>query len=129
MKNSIKLFYWLPRVLCILAILFISMFALDSFEEGKSIWQQLASLGMHLIPTFILLIFLAIAWKWEFIGGIIFTLIGVVMSPFVFLLNHNRNHFTIAQSLNVVLIITVPFIVVGILFLVSHFKKKRAVQS
>ncbi len=125
MKTSVKLFYWLPRLLCIAAILFISMFALDSFEKGLNIGQQLAQFFMHLIPSFILTAFLIVAWKWELIGGIIFTVVGLVMSPFVFQLNHNRNGFSIAQSLNVVLIITVPFIAVGILFLVSYYRKKR----
>ena len=125
MNNSIKLFHWLPRILCILAILFISMFALDSFEKGLSIWQQLAQFLKHLIPSFILTAFLIVAWKWEKIGGIIFAVIGLVMSPFVYQLNHNRNGFSVAQSLNVVLIITVPFILVGILFLVSHYRKRK----
>ena len=125
MNNSVKLFHWLPRILCILAILFISMFALDSFEKGLSIGVQLAHFLKHLIPSFILTAFLIIAWKWEQIGGMIFTLVGLVMSPFVFQLNHIRNGFSIAQSLNVVLIITVPFILVGILFLVSHYRKRK----
>lgn len=128
MKTSEKLFFWLPRVLCIAAILFISLFALDSFEKGLTIWEQMTRLFMHLIPTFILITFLIIAWKWELAGGIIFTLAGLVMSPFVFQLNHDRNQFSIAQSLNVVLIITVPFIVVGVLFLISYFKKKRQID-
>ncbi len=126
MNNSIKLFHWLPRILCILAILFISMFALDSFEKGLSIWQQLAQFLKHLIPSFILTAFLIVAWKWEMVGGMIFTLVGLIMSPFIFQLNHIRNGFSIAQSLNVVLIITVPFILVGILFLVSYYRKKQS---
>ncbi len=128
MNNSVKLFHWLPSILCILAILFISMFALDSFEKGLSIGVQLAHFLKHLIPSFILTAFLIIAWKWEQIGGMIFTLVGLVMSPFVFQLNHIRNGFSIAQSLNVVLIITVPFLLVGILFLVSHNRKKRTLS-
>lgn len=128
MNNSIKLFHWLPRILCILAILFISVFALDSFEKGLSIGQQLTDFLKHLIPSFILTAFLIVAWKWEMIGGMIFTLVGLIMSPFVFQLNHIRNGFSIAQSLNVVLIITVPFILVGILFLVSHYRKKRTLS-
>ncbi|MDP2337196.1 MAG: hypothetical protein Q8N05_12255 [Bacteroidota bacterium] len=125
MKTSIKLFHWLPRIICILAILFVSMFALDAFAPGFTIWQQLGAFIMHLIPSFILLAFLIVAWKWEFIGGIIFTLIGLVTSPLVFQLNHTRNHFTVGASLGVVLMITFPFVVVGILFIISHFLKKK----
>ena len=124
MKTSIRLFHWLPRILCILAILFISLFAADSFAPGRTIWQQLSAFFIHLIPSFILLALLIVAWKWEFIGGIIFMAIGLGMSPFVFMLNYNRNH-SIGMSLSIILIITIPFVVVGILFIVSNSLKKK----
>lgn len=122
---SIKLFHWLPRIICILAILFVSLFASDAFSPGLTIWQQLGAFFMHLIPSFILLAFLIIAWKWELIGGIILAVIGLVTSPFIFMLNHGRNHFSIGASLGVVLVISFPFIVVGILFIISHYLKKK----
>jgi hypothetical protein len=34
MRASIKLLHWLPRTLCMLAILFVSLFALDAFASG-----------------------------------------------------------------------------------------------
>jgi len=37
MKTTTKILYWSPRILCILAILFISIFALDAFEPGHTI--------------------------------------------------------------------------------------------
>lgn len=129
MKTSIKLFHWLPRIICILAILFVSMFALDAFAPGLTIWQQLGAFFMHLIPSFVLLAFLIVAWKWEFIGGIIFTVIGLGLSPFIYLLNHSRNHFTVGTSLGIVMMITFPFVVVGILFIISHFLKKKELQK
>lgn len=129
MKTSVKLFHWLPRIICILSILFVSMFAADAFAPGLTIWQQLGGFFMNLIPSFVLLAFLIVSWKWEFIGGIIFILIGLVTSPLVFLLNHNRNHLTVSQSLGIVLMITFPFIVVGILFIISHFLKKKNLQK
>jgi drug/metabolite transporter (DMT)-like permease len=117
MKTSIRVFHWLPRIICILAILFISYFAADAFAPGLTIWQQLGGF-------FILLAFLIIAWKWERIGGIIFIVIGLVLSPFVFMLNYNRNH-SIGLSLSIILMITIPFVIVGILFIVSHSLKKK----
>jgi len=124
MKTSIRVFHWLPRIICILAILFISLFAADAFAPGLTIWQQLGGFFIHLIPSFILLAFLIIAWKWELIGGIIFMVISLVLSPFVFMLNYHRNH-SVGVSLGIILIITFPFIVVGILFIVSHYLKKK----
>ena len=128
MKNSIALYHWLPRILCILAILFISLFAADSFENPEqTIWQQLGGFFLHLIPSIILLLFLIVAWKRELIGGIIFIVIGIVLSPLVFMLNYNRTH-SVWISLTVILTITLPFLLVGILFLISYSKKKKAAK-
>ncbi len=63
-------------------------------------------------------------WKWELIGGIIFTIIGLGMSPFIYSHNFRMNH-SVGKSLGALLIITMPFIIVGILFIVSHFMKKK----
>jgi hypothetical protein len=125
MKTSIKLFHWLPRIICILAIMFISLFATDAFGPGLTIWQQLGAFIMHMIPSFVLIAILIVAWKWELIGGIIFASIGLVASPFIFMLNHGRNHFTIGASIGVVMAITFPFIVIGVLFIISHNLKKK----
>jgi hypothetical protein len=122
--HSNQWFFWLPRILCIAAILFISMFALDSFAPGRTIWQQFGVFFMHLIPSFVLLAVLLIAWKWELIGGLTFILLGLGLSPFIFLLNHNRNG-SIGNSLLVVALINLPFVLVGILFLISHFGRRK----
>ena len=124
MKKPLKVFHWLPRIICILAILFVSLFAADAFSPELTIWQQLGAFIMHLIPSFILIAFLIIAWKWEYIGGIIFIIIGLGLSPFVFVHNYKMND-SIWISLGIILSITIPFVIVGILFMVSHFLKKK----
>ena len=128
MKTTIKVIHWLPRVICILAILFISMFAADAFTPGLTIWQQLGGFLIHLIPSFILITLLIVAWKWEFIGGLIFTVIGLGMSPFIYMHNYDMNH-SVGMSLGIIMAITFPFVVVGILFIVSHFIKKKNLQN
>jgi hypothetical protein len=125
MKKSIQFIYWTPRILGILMILFLSMFALDSFAPNLSLWQQIGGFLIHLIPSYILVAVLAVAWKWEKLGGWLFTVIGVVFSIAVFLLNLNRNNFSAGQSMLTTLIVAVPFIVVGILFLVSYRLRKQ----
>lgn len=130
MKPSLKIIHWTPRILGFLCLLFISMFAADAFETGHTIWQQLANLFMHLIPTFILTIILIIAWKREYIGGIIFILIGLGTSPFIFMHNYKVNNFTIFQCIVNVLLINFPFVLVGLLFIISHnMKKKKSISS
>lgn len=119
-----QLLHWAPRILCILAILFISLFALDAFEPGRSLGQQLAAFFMHLIPTMVLTLLLLIAWKWEMVGGIIFTIIGIVMSPFIYQHNYRMNN-SVWVSLEIILMITFPFIVVGALFITESILKGR----
>ncbi len=128
MKESIRIYHWLPRIICILAILFISLFAADAFSPGLTIWQQLGAFIIHLIPSFILLAFLIVAWKWEYVGGVIFVIIGLGLSPVVFIHNYKMNHSN-WMSLGIIMIITVPFIIVGGLFIVSYFKKKKKIQK
>jgi hypothetical protein len=124
MKKSISLFHWIPRILCILAILFISMFALDSFSEGTSFWSQIGAFLIHMIPSFFLLIILILAWRWELIGGIFFVVIGLALTPFIYNRNYHMNS-SIMMSLGIVMMITIPFVVVGILFIMSHYIKKK----
>ncbi len=125
MKTATRLFHWLPRTLCILAILFVSMFALDAFAPGLTIWQQLGAFVIHLIPSFVLLALLVVAWKWELVGGLLLAAAGLGLSPFVFALNYHRTH-SIAVSLGIIMVITIPFAVVGALFIVSHRIKRRS---
>lgn len=125
MEKSISVFHWLPRIICILAILFVSMFALDAFDPRLTIWQQIGNFLIHLIPSFILLTLLIVAWNWEFIGGIIFSVIGIGLSPFVFFLNLNPNHLSVLQSLSIIMMVTIPFALIGVFFIMSYIKKKK----
>ena len=124
MKKSVKIIYWTPRILCILAILFISMFALDSFSPELTIWQQMGAFFIHLIPSYVLIALLIIAWKWEYIGGLIFMIFGLGFTPFIFIHNNNMNQ-SIWMSLFIILMITFPFIIVGILFIWNHKIRNR----
>jgi hypothetical protein len=123
--RTARLLHWVPRILSIAAILFVSIFALDAFRPGLPVWQQIGGFLMHMVPSFILAIILAIAWKRELAGGILFTAIGVIMTPFIFNLNHNRNQFSVAESINAVLMVTFPFIVVGVLFILSYYQSRK----
>lgn len=129
MKISLKVFHWLPRIICIAAILLVSVFAMDAFAPGLTAWQQLGAFILHLIPSFVLLLFLVIAWKRELAGGIIFTALGIIMTPFIYLHNRDVNHFSVAECINAVLLITFPFIAVGMLFIVSYFKKRKQLHA
>ncbi len=129
MKTSAKILQWTPRILCILAILFISLFALDSFSSERTFWQNTGAFLMHLIPSFVLLAILIVAWKWENIGGIILIIVGVVLCVFIFNLNYNQRHFTLWQSIRNVSMLCLPFVLAGILFIISHSAKKKELSG
>jgi len=97
MKKSLS---WLPRVLAILYIAFISLFALDVFEQP----QWFLALIMHLIPTYIFTILTIFAWKNQKYGGWLFIFAGIVLAV---LTNFEA------------LIIAIPTIIIGGLFLLS----------
>ena len=124
MKTKVKILYWTPRVLCILAILFVSLFALDSFDPKLTFWQQIGGFIIHLIPSFILTAILVVAWKWELVGGIIIAAIGIVFTPFIYTHNYQMNQ-SVWMSIGIIATITFPFIVVGVLFILSHFMRRK----
>jgi prolipoprotein diacylglyceryltransferase len=103
------------------------MFAFDSFSPGNTLLQNLGALLIHLLPSFCLLIFLLIAWKWELVGGIILVVLGIVWTIFVFYINYKRTGSP-GKSFFVVLTLGLPLILAGILFIVSHYKNKTQNQ-
>ena len=72
-----RLLFWGPRGLTILFILFLALFALDVFGEGYSFTETVVALFMHLIPNMILAGILVLAWRWEWVGAVLFAGLGV----------------------------------------------------
>jgi hypothetical protein len=104
-----QLLYWSPRVLCIVFAGFISLFALDVFGEHRGLWNTIFALLMHLIPTAIILIVLAVSWKWEWVGGILFSALGVLY----LVMYWGKFHWS------AYVFISGPLFLVGLLFLVN----------
>ena len=73
-----RFFFWTPRVLCILFAVFISVFALDVFSEGYGFGETILALLIHLIPTFLVVIALVIAWRREMVGVILFIALALL---------------------------------------------------
>ena len=108
MKMSIKrVLFWTPRVLGILFAIFLSLFALDVFSEGYGLWQTIGALLLHLVPTFIVVIALVIAWRWEWFGAVLFSALAV------FYVVWTWGRFPLGTYLS----ISGPLVLVGVLFL------------
>jgi hypothetical protein len=71
-KTFKQTLFWMPRVEGILFILFISLFALDIFDEQLGFWGTIVGLFMHLISSILLAIAVFIAWKREWFGALLF---------------------------------------------------------
>lgn len=124
MKANVIILHWVPRIICILAILFISKFALNAFESYLTIWQQILLFMVHLIPSAILIGLLIIAWKWELLGGILFTLLGLGLTPMIFQHNYDMDQ-SIVMSFGLVMMIALPLVIIGILFILSAVKRRK----
>lgn len=75
--------FWAPRALSILFIGFVSLFALDVFQESFGFWQILVALTIHLIPSFFMLAALVMAWRWEWVGTVLFGACGIFFAVIV----------------------------------------------
>lgn len=108
-----RLLYWLPRILSIAFACFISMFALDVFAEHLSFWQAVHALTMHLIPTFIMVAAIVIAWRWEWVGAAVFGALGAIYIVQTLPRHHPNWILTIAG----------PALLVAALFLADWIKR------
>ena len=112
MKGPVRrLLFWLPRVLCIAFALFVSLFALDVLNAGLGLWQTIPALSMHLIPTAFVVVVLALSWRWEWVGGILYIAAGILY------LIEARHHP------DWVVVISGPLFLVGTLFLLNWLKR------
>ncbi len=109
MNKSIKmLLLWSPRVLCIIFAAFISIFAMDVFNDSHGIMQTIAGLLIHLIPTFVIVGVLVLSWRWEWVGAVAYVGLAVF---YAYMINFRRWDW--------IAIISTPLLIIGILFLIS----------
>ena len=117
-RTSAWSLYWAPRVLSILFIAFLSMFALDVFGEAHGFWQTLLALTIHLIPSIILIFALILAWRWEWVGALLYAVAGTLYVLWVLGLAIRPT-----VKLNWIACIAGPAFVVAALFLVNWLKR------
>lgn len=98
-----RIMHAVPRILALLYIMFITLFAMDAIGEG------LLALLMHLIPTLVLVGLTAAAWKWEFYGGLAFAFAGIVFTIF----------FNTYENIATFLSISFPLFLISLLFILS----------
>lgn len=116
MKNAL---YWTPRLLTIVFILFLGLFALDSFEGDQNLLHKTGGFLIHLIPNFVLILILIVAWKHEWVGTIAFTLAGIAYIVLFW------GRFPVSTYF----IISGPAFLIAILFLMNWINRKKSTQQ
>ncbi len=108
MKNTQKnerLYHWIPRVLGIAIAVFLALFAT---AEPFAL--------MQLVPSFLILLVVLIAWKKDLLGLLGFLVLGILATFFF---------HTYTKTLNFV-IISVPFFLVSVFYLRNFLEQKKA---
>jgi uncharacterized membrane protein len=105
-----RVLYWTPRVLCILFAMFLSVFALDVFNQGLGFWQTIGELLLHLVPNFIVLGVLAMSWRREWVGAVLFIALAVFYVVWAW---GRRLHWSVYP------LIAGPLVLMSVLFLLN----------
>jgi hypothetical protein len=114
MKTS-TILEWSPRVLLVAFALFISVFALDVFDTRVGLWQTAVALFMHLLPTLLLLLVVALAWRRSWLGGL------VCLGLAVYYAATSGRRF----PLSVIVVISGPLLLTALLYLASWTVGRR----
>ncbi len=114
-----RLLFWAPRILCILFALFLSVFALDAFQEGRGLWSNVLALLMHLLPTALIALILILAWSHGLFGAIAFFCLGMLYVLWAW----GRFDWSAYAF------ISGPLFVVGVLFLAGWIRERRVPAS
>jgi hypothetical protein len=110
--------YWLPRGLGIAYALFLMIFTFDAWEGTGGFWAGLLGWLIHMLPVFIVLFVLVVAWTRPRIGGILFLLLAAGFAVFF----GGRWGGNWGDALLSFLIISGPLFLLSFLFLVEARK-------
>jgi predicted neutral ceramidase superfamily lipid hydrolase len=117
-QKYMKIIYWLPKILSIGFVIFLSLFSFDVFSEYSG-WNVVLPLLIHLIPSFIVLAVALISWKYGLVGAIAFMGFAAF---YIFVAGLDR-------PLSWYLGISLPAAIIGFLFLLSWLQKRKRKES
>jgi hypothetical protein len=113
-RTAARLVRWSPALAGILVSLFIGMFALDAFGEGKPFVEALPDFMIHLAPAFVLLAIVGASYRRPWLGAVVFIGLGALYA------------LTMSKGrLDWMLAISGPLVVVGALFLWNWVLDRR----
>jgi hypothetical protein len=123
---SKRILYWLPRAFSMAFLVFLSLFALDVFNEHLGFWRTALALFRHLIPVFVLAAALVLAWRWEWIGAVLYAAAGLLYINRVMSISRP---LSAAVKLNWIVTIAGPALIIAGLFLANWLKRGELQKS
>ena len=114
-----SLLFWAPRVLGILFLCFLMLFTLDVFNMDGTLIQKITGFFIHSTPMLILLIVLAISWKYELVGT------GVFLLAAIFYMSMTVKSIGQSATIQAWLVIAGPALLISVLFFFSWREKKK----
>ena len=128
--NSQKILYWLPRILGVLYIFIVSLFNFYTPEMNLGFWSPFVELFIHFIPSLILAVLLAIAWKLKRLGAIIYTCFSVILLIYGLLtVCAPYSEDTYIPSLFFIVVLLLPLLLNSILFLIQSSNKQLKTKN
>lgn len=115
---SARLLYWSPRILAAALALFLSLFALEAFSEFHVLWKAMLAFCIGLLPAAIVAVILAVAWRWEWVGAVLFSLAAAYYALSWTIPPRHMNWTATAG-------ISGPLLVIGGLFLANWMERAK----
>ncbi len=107
--------FLVPRILGILFAMFLMLFSLDVFDIAKGFWDLVLGLFIHNIPSLFMIAVVIIAWKWEWIGTVVFLMLSLLYIVWAW------GKFPFMTYL----IIVGPMVLISILFLINWIYRRE----
>ena len=111
MKNLIT---WAPRVIALMIIVFVLLFAFNGFVPRYLAGEEVVPLVIGILPAVVLFLALVLAWFFRLAGGITWIILGMAMIIFFHTYRDELSFHTLSS----------PVVAVGVLFVLSHFYEK-----
>lgn len=110
-RRSAVALLWAPRIAGIAMGLFLGLFALDAFEEGKVLYEAIPAFLIHLIPSFGVLAVVALSWRFPLVGAVAF--LGLALTYAI----------SVHWRIDWIAVIATPLVVIALLFVASwHYR-------
>lgn len=113
-KISHSVLTWLPRILSFAFMGFLMLFSFDVFAPDVSVGQALLGFLMHNIPVIVLAVIVALAWRREWVGAVIFAAAGFLYAALLISDKGLRDY-----TPSWIAIISVPALAVGVAYWIA----------